>query len=207
MNKYLSNPIENNSLLGAPDRDFGTGARNVSQASEYILNKGEMCAIFACTGEWGADWGAGNTIATPCDPAYSDGFSASEYQLIAVMEDKYHYFVGYMSENFPHWIQTIKGIYILPQNLFDFEEIQGVTYCEVYRPKVKNRVSLGTFPLSSIDLHLPSEYENITKLYTFPYSWLELTDGKAVKAIRIEDCKSKIDIDILFNAVFPYMNA
>ena len=207
IDKYLENPIGSNAFLCAPDVDYGTGSRNVSQHSEYILNQGEMCAIFACTGAWGAEWGSGSTIVTPCDPEYDDGFSASQYQLVAVMDDKYRYFVGYMSDTFPHWIQTIKGIFILPRILFDFTETQGVTGCKVYRPTAKDNVSLGQFKISNIDLGLPADYRSISKLYTFPYSWLEITDGLTVKTVRIEDCKGRIDIDVLMNAVFPYMNA
>lgn len=207
LNLYLENPSYNSMYLCAPDVDFGNGAKAMPQSFDYVLNKGDMCAIFVCTGEWGAEWGSGNTIQTPCDPAYYDGFSGSEYQLIAVMEDKYHYFVDYMSDEFPHWIQTIKGIYLLPKSLFDFEQIQGVTGCSVYRPIVKRNLSLGKLYMNEIDLRVPEQYRNLTKLYTFPYSWIEVSDGISTKAIRIEECRGKIDLDLFFNAVFPYMNA
>ena len=51
------------------------------------------------------------------------------------------------------------------------------------------------------------QYENIAKLYTFPYSWLEITDEKGNKRqIRIEETQGYLELSYMLNAVLPAIN-
>lgn len=80
----------------------------------------------------------------------------------------------------------------------------GVT---CYQVAGYNRVSKQIFTRTKADWGYGAHYANLAKLYTYPYSALEITDEKGnSELVRIEDTSNVLTMDVAANLVFPYLN-
>ena len=246
VDEYLSNPIENNRYLLAPDYDFN--GNTIVANSDYIpFGNGEKWVCFAstCKPEQLSD--AGTVAATSekwSKPTYSDVDARYGYQLkvngfefgdgrnfgnvttpvsngstnngflfnnttiyavpASVCFD--NYFLDNMMQKAPGFMNTILACFIVDESMATFEVVSNdfLKYT-LYVCKGKNE-HLKDIKLTRESFDFPEKYANFAKLYTFPYSSLELTDndGKVIE-VRIEDT-STIGCNVISSVAFPFLD-
>lgn len=248
VDEYLSNPMENNEYLLAPDYDFGN--TTIVGNSRYIpFGNGNkwVCIASTCAPEmlsdagsvtgyesdiWtkptydnvevrygyqlkvnGFDFGDGrdfSNINTPSgNGAANGGMIMNNLNVYAVPADECFNggtFLEDLKDKTPGFMNTIQACFIIDEEMASFESINKyIAGHELYAVTGKSG-QLGDIKLSKFDFDFPERYERFAKLYTFPYSRLELTDndGRTIE-VHIEDT-STVSCEFITSVAFPYLN-
>lgn len=104
----------------------------------------------------------------------------------------------------PHFMRTVQGLFMLSDDLFELNKPYKLAGFTVYSVRPIN----GTREYVNIDKKMfgyPKEYADIAKLYTFPYSYVEVTDnnGNAFD-MRIEQ-SGNLALHQNVSLAFPYL--
>ena len=114
-------------------------------------------------------------------------------------------FFDYMSRRMPHLMQTIQGCFVIGEdvvNKYDPLDINGVT---VY--KLQPRTLAFGLRLNKAMFDYPHEWERYTKLYTYPYAQLEVSDNDGSSfTIRVEDICNTSHLETVLNLASPYLH-
>lgn len=103
-----------------------------------------------------------------------------------------------------NFIHGIKALFILDENLF--VKGNGFTFRNKTIYPVMQKHSSEIFSFNRNQFGFDSKYANITKLYTSPYSLLEVTDDEGnIFTAKIENCGS-IKIHSEISIVYPFLN-
>ena len=205
--EYLSNPLENCSNLLAEDISNENALQVGYAAGELIFNAANMKAVIITTanpydGDFGSksdsDWiCAGNKHYT------QDGVPS--YCAFAMDAGKINAFIDNLSANCPQFLQTIQGICFISANMIRLGEqftFASIT-CNMISSEYKSNDILV---LNKYQFGYPLEYQNIAKLYTYPYAYLELSDETGdITEIRIEQTNGKITFESALNLVYPWL--
>ena len=113
-------------------------------------------------------------------------------------------FFNYCAKYCVHFIHGIKAMFILDDSLFtkgSTISFKGYTLYEVSKKNVDLNIAFN-----KAQFGFENRYANIAKLYTFPYSSLEITDdeGNSFTA-RIENC-GNVQMHQEVSLVYPYLN-
>lgn len=108
-------------------------------------------------------------------------------------------------EKLPVFAMSVQATYIVPSDLVEVGAAQTVAGVALYN--VGTRTGLqraGSIELDKTLFDLPRDYADITKLYTFPYAHLELSDDRGnMVPIHVEDTHGSIDIEQLVCIAWP----
>lgn len=113
-------------------------------------------------------------------------------------------FFNEMAAYHVNFIHGIQAMFILDESLFDKnQEFTFNGYTLYIADRKMNNLNLT---LNKNQFGFDSKYADITKLYTFPYSVLEITDddGNSFEA-RIENC-GRIQMHTEVSLVYPFLN-
>lgn len=120
--------------------------------------------------------------------------------LYAVPSHNASRFFDNLAAYFPHILQNIDTVFILPSQLLEVRERAVVADVEIalVRPKpIKTDIKL-----TPADFAYPPEYAHLTKLYTSPYARLRLTDlNGAIQEIEIQNTTSETSLNIIASLV------
>lgn len=108
----------------------------------------------------------------------------------------------------PNFMNAILGIFIVDETMLDISLNEYVTIGG-YRLYMCHGGTESTEQLPSLqvsDFDFPERYQRFAKLYTFPYSVIQITDneGKSVD-VRIENT-GNINVNKITQLAFPYIN-
>lgn len=106
----------------------------------------------------------------------------------------------------PGFLNTIQACFIIDEEMATFKLLNArLAGHNIYAITGKHK-NIGDITLSKSDFDFPEKYERFAKLYTFPYSRLELTDndGREIE-VRIEDTCG-IGCELISSVAFPYLN-
>lgn len=205
--EYLSNPIDHNANLLAEDVNYGEAV--ISKASdEFVFNSGNMYAIIITTGSTGSSWGS-KTANTWRTPALTIGYriqGVPSYDAFAVKVSNFSEFMRNANSDYPQFIQTIKAVAFVSGDLLSFTRsytFAGVTCYDLNANYVQNELCA----ITKDKFGYSSNYADIAKLYTYPYSYILVTDeqGNATE-IRIETTDGTINIESTVSLVFPWLS-
>lgn len=205
--EYLSNPIDHNANLLAEDVNYGEAV--ISKTSdEFIFNSGNMYAIIITTGSTGSNWGSksANTWRTP---ALTIGYriqGVPSYDAFAVKVSNFSEFMRNANNDYPQFIQTIKAVAFVSGDLLSFTRsytFAGVTCYDLNANYVQNELCA----ITKDKFGYSPNYADIAKLYTYPYSYILVTDeqGNGTE-IRIETTDGTINIESTVSLVFPWLS-
>lgn len=204
--KYLANPRGNSEHLLAPDFDYGS--YQVTRNSFAKTFDSQVWMVFACNSAPLIDgWGsiAESTALVPYVSTY-DACGVPSYFTFAIDPADWSEFGQTADTDVPHFKQTVVGVYFVDRSLVtthdDFE------FCGVTCHLLNQVGSLsGTIrDLSKEDFGLPEQVAGFAKLYTYPYSYLEVTDhtGNA-RQIRVESTGGSIGWQTALSFAAPYV--
>lgn len=214
--QYLKNPLKNNRHVLTPDVNFGE--TEVVRASGNTVINDKVYVYIVHTASIGGEWGSkpnGSIYDKDADDdkdavwrvptgAYHITDMNTAYQHIVVALDDFYTLLENADEQAPQWKQTIQAVYLVPEAFVDTET--KVVFCGV-TVHTKSNTGLREFDLIDLsvdDFGFDGRYRNITKLYTSPYSNVEVTDEKGNKhVVRVEDTVGKLGVNLYTNLVFP----
>ncbi len=135
------------------------------------------------------------------DPGNTGGTSGSPedigYSALAVRKSASDVLIDHFRA-MPAMYNRIAAAFILPETVLfpngDLDKVNWkltsgrITEGTIYRlPRYTDSIVASIVP-SKDDFHYPEQYRDLTKLYTMPYAWLEVTDGNGTTAtIKVED--------------------
>ena len=115
-------------------------------------------------------------------------------------------FLADLTSKVPGFMNTIQACFIIDGEMATFRALDTrLAGHRIYLVTGKHK-NLGDITLSKSDFDFPEKYERFAKLYTFPYSRLELTDndGREIE-VRIEDTCG-MGCEFISSVAFPYLN-
>lgn len=202
---YLADPVHNSRYLLADDVNFGESPNIARHESEFLIDGKNTYAVIVTTANPNGSWGtkAGNTWTTPDGGFYNQGVTA--YYNLACASANLATLLTTINTNIPQFFATVKGIFFIDKSLVSISStitFQGVT-CYVL---TSSYVTNGLYTLNADDFGYPSRYRNLTKLYTYPYSVIEIynADGSMAE-VRIEDTTGKLQVECALNLVWPWI--
>ena len=205
--EYLNNPIENAAGLLTPDVNYGSDiiARN---SHEFIINDGNMYALVVTTsnpydGFWGSK--TNDNWVTP-GKLFSNVQSIPGYYAFALKAENFDDFIFGVNSYYPQFVQTVKAIAFVSDKLLtrgNYFTFANVTCYEVDANYTQNDL----IDIEKSDFEYPEKYANIAKLYTYPYSYILLTDENGNETeIHIENTNGHIKVESSLNLVFPWLS-
>lgn len=240
---YLSNPINNNRYLLAPDVNFDD--ESVVRDSKYVpVGSGTKYIVIASTvGYRQLQSGAIGTIqngSSFTNPTYSDtsdwygyqlqvngyGFgNGKDYSQLDAKVNMYNrpganmptsldtYAIPASDGSFledcrnssPAFLRTIKAMFVVSEEMISLGTEFTFLGHTIYYVTGTNR-SLEGYSLSKDMFHFDADEERFAKLYTFPYSRIEVSDNSGkTSEIRIENT-STIGARLLTSVAFPILD-
>lgn len=205
--EYLDDPVLHAKNLLAEDVNYGRDyiARG---ATEFIFNAANMYALIITTTDITGSWGTkgANTWKTPGYENYQMQGVPSCYAF-AIKTSVLSQFLTNVNADYPQFVQTIKAIAFVSSNIIDVST-SYVTFANTRCYSVSGRYKTNELiKLDRDQFGFNSRYRDIAKLYTFPYSYLLVTDENGNQTeIRIESTHGTIDIQSSVSLVYPWLN-
>ena len=204
---YLADPVDNCSYLLSPDAVNDNASYIGKTAGEIVFNDAtDVRAVILSTGDPQATWGtkAAETWNTPSGNTTLDGSPTYYAHSVGVGAISGH--LRRISEQVPQFMQTIKAVFFVSEKLLTLGT-QFVFCQSSCRPVTTKYVSNNLLTLDTSNWPYPTEYEQIAKLYTYPYSYIELTDEKGNETeIRIETLDGDVTFVSRLNLVANCLN-
>lgn len=203
--RYLANPIENTGYLLAEDVNYG-GAMRPKYASNIVLNSENMQAVIVTSGNLSDAWGAKGSGAwvTPGDTKMLDGVSS--YHAYAIDAENLSGFLTYVKNNLPQFPQTVQGVFFVSGEFLDFVG-QAIRIGQYSLFEVEQQTKeLDLLELTKSQFGYGAKYEDLAKLYTYPYAYLEVSDENGNKQqLRIEETSGNLSLTVTTNIAYPFM--
>ncbi len=199
---YLANPLDNSRYLLTEDVNFGDLQR-VTKTQALALNAEGVKACIATTANITASW----DNKTP-GLGVSDISGAPSVQVFCCDAANLDSVLLSLESSRPQFKQTVQGIFFIESRYLTLGSsftIGNIT-CNIVSGG-SGQVNRSLLSRSKADWGYDTAYANLAKLYTFPYSAIEVTDedGNAT-LVRIEDTTGPLTVDVCANLVFPYIN-
>lgn len=203
---YLQNPIENNEYLLTDDVNFGDSMQT-KHIDTQILNSGNMYACIASTatplGYYGSK--SGNDWKVPAIEAYTQDGIPSVY-VFGMKAERLNTFLKNIDSSYPQFKQTIQAVFFASDKILDIGSSFTFANTTCYF-LTSSRKTLPLLELRKENFGYPVRYENMAKLYTYPYAQINITDENGnTDTIRIEDTNGKIDVSAAISLSYPFLN-
>ena len=171
--------------------------------------------------EWGAAynvdsfiWGGVPDVATVETPfttlASGSGTLPTGYDVLAFPASQINDVVLKINKVYPQVWNLIGGCWIVPRTMFDTTSLTwNLDDITVYQVKLQSDKSLGVLTFKPTDFAYDKHYASLTKLYTKPYAWLDITNGDTGESAKIyfENISQSLTIDMRVSNAFPYLKA
>ena len=201
VDNFLTDPISHTSGLLTPDVNFGE-INTVKNEDFVSLQSGHKYIVIATTSNPEGNW-KNNVTCTNVE--VNDGLP-NNMNLFAVKSDDFNILITNINNNIPQFMQTIQAIYIIDASFITLNGIFTFQSVSCYHLISKN-TKLKDIKLSKNMFDIPSDYDWMTKLYTFPYSQLEITDSNGnIALINIEDTSSDLSVRGMSSLIFPFLD-
>lgn len=201
---YLDNPIGNNNYLLAEDVNFGSSYRS-RFSNSVILNSGDMWAVVVTSGNPRGSWGtkSANTWNTPNGVKLQDGQPAM--YAFACEPENLSILLTNLDRDIPQFIQTIKGVFFILKRLVTRSTAFELADVQCYMLEQRS----STFSLANLNKELfgyDARYQDLAKLYTYPYAFLEVADDNGnVNQIRIEETSGNLSLQVTSSLAYPWL--
>jgi hypothetical protein len=122
----------------------------------------------------------------------------------AIEADKVNDLFTALAIRVPHFMRTVQGLFMLSDDMFELNNPYQLAGFTVYSVRPLN----GTREYINLDRDMfgfPKEYADIAKLYTYPYSYVEVTDNNGnTFDMRIEQ-SGNVALHQSVSLAFPYL--
>lgn len=196
VSEYLEAPSSNTQWLSSPDVNYGPDAKLVASQTSIVYNTDTTYAVFCCTGhiEENVSWGTyqdetvpDNTdFLTACATHYTNQ-GVPSVETFAVLASDLNDFLYDIDQSYPQFKQTVQCVFFASVNMVDVGSSWTMFGHNVWTVN-SSRTTKTLLQLDQESFGFASQYENICKLYTYPYSRIRIaTEDGPVADVRIED--------------------
>lgn len=203
---YLQNPIENNEYLLTEDVNFGDSMQT-KHIDAHVFNSGNMYACIATTADPLRDFGSwqNENWHVPANHHYTQDGAPSVF-ILAMKAENLNRFLENVDADAVQFKQTVQAVFFVNEDLITVGS--GFTFCRTTCYMVASkRKTLDFVNLNKAQFAYPPRYENMAKLYTYPYAQITITDENGnTDIVRIEDTNGKIDISAAVSLSYPFLN-
>ena len=206
---YLENPIDNCSDLLATEQDTTADLQRVTHSDGISLNADDMQAVIICTGDPRQEWHNpdGNKEMITKATSYYDHMGVPNRYVFCTPASAFDDLMVNVDSQIPQFKQTVQAVCFVSRLLLNLGApftFAGITCYPVWDATAVDY----DFPkLDKSKWGYPARYSNLAKLYTWPYSALEVTDDKGnAQLIKVEDTCGKISLEVKANLIYPYLN-
>lgn len=203
---YLQNPIENNEYLLTDDVNFGDSMQT-KHIDSYVFNSGNMLACVATTADPLRDFGnwENYTWRVPASAWYTQDGVPNVF-VFAMKADNLNRFLENVDSDLMQFKQTIQAVFFVNEDLITVGS--SFTFCGTTCYIVNSkRKTIDFVDLNKAQFSYPPKYENMAKLYTYPYAQITITDENGnTDIVRIEDTDGKIGISSAVSLTYPFLN-
>lgn len=144
---------------------------------------------------------------TPAEVGYSDGYIANNLTVYAIEADECYgtgTFFSDLKTTCPQFLTTVKACFVVDERCISFGASHTLAGHTLYR--VAGTGHTQNITLQKSDFDIPQEYQRFAKLYTAPYSVLEVTDNDgSTFEIRVEETSTLSIVDVT-SVAFPYID-
>lgn len=157
--------------------------------------------------EWGFDGRRFDNCTVDVRGLNLDSIS-TETWVYAIDGDDAAAFVEFMRQYYPQWFKCVLCAFDVSGDMFDRGDVITLRAendrFTVYEVKRADGI-LGELKFDKNDFRFPTEYEDVAKLYTYPYSFLEITEptGRSVQ-VRVEDVTADAVLKFKTSMTFPW---
>lgn len=201
---YLGDPMNRCEHLSVADETAGGGSGRIRHIETQVFNAGEMLAVLvfdspplADSGSIGQDgWHTPQSNYMAVQGAYG-------IALLGFLPQDLGPYLDRLYEHAPQVVPTIQACYMIDRDLVDTTGTRTLWGITAYELGAARRVR--QFLDLDVDMFgIPPQYRSIAKLYTDPYSWIEITDDKGIKSrIRIEDTRGRLRLSVAASLAYP----
>ena len=203
VDKYLKDPVNNSDYLLSPDVDFG-GAERVAAGKNFVFNDGVIYAVVCMrgidlTGSF-ADYGMSATAQV----TFTDG-QLTSWQC-AVKASDLEQFLKAMHSQAPQACENIEAVFLAGEKLINLGSKVSIFGVDAWLG-LSGKHNSYTFALNKGDFGFDSKIADLAKLYTAPYSHIEVSDEKGqITRVNVEELSGAgVVVDYAFNAAFPWL--
>lgn len=201
---YLQDPMNNSDLLLSPDLTYGDFQR--VRSSHNISLNSDVYACIATNANVRSDyWGDGDSKMTPGMHAnITDGVPAP--YIFALEVEDLEGLLRDIDSILPQFKSTVLGVFFIPKNMVQVKDSFDFSGYRCKELNVLNNITTNIFRITKDDFSFDPKISEIAKLYTYPYSALEIVDetGNA-SLIKIEDTNGVIALKTNLSVIFPYI--
>lgn len=208
---YLSNPLDNSELLLAQDVNFGSIQR-ASHIESIVFNSYDARDItlgFQTNASMQMKWEKdGNKIIPAAGFESSQAFSSVDP---FILDDVSYWemFRENVMEQCPQFFETVKGMFIIPKKLVTYYEEDDFEFCGIpcHFLASHNDIAQGLFKLTREKFGFSEDFGDLAKLYTFPYSAIEVNDFKGGNTLlKVEDTSGSLEVHTMMCDMYPYLS-
>ena len=157
----------------------------------------------------GYGFGTGKSYANVSTPAgnglASNGRIPTATTVYAIAATEADEFVSDVLSNSPSFLNTVQACFMVAKELITLGTPHRLANHTVYECQGSDS-ELGSVTLTKQMFGIPERYQRFAKLYTFPYSELEITDNNGKTAtVRVESTGS-IKAHGIVSLAYPYLN-
>lgn len=157
----------------------------------------------------GYGYGSGkdySSVTTPTGNVTSpDGRIPNNVSVYAIKATSANDFINAVMSKSPTFLKTLVACFMVDTQLVTMGTSHNIAGFTVYEC-VGNSKELGSVKLTKDMFGIPERYQKFAKLYTFPYSELEVTDnnGESV-TVRVEET-GNVSAHAITSVAYPYLN-
>ncbi len=202
---FLQSPSARCGLLAVPDQNFGgSGMGVIKHTAREVLNQGPMWCVLSFAadlvqnpGTYGQDgWRTPTTHG-----AVTQG--AMGYETFAIDPADFASFMDTLASQAPQILSCIIACFLVPAKYLTVggqSQYLGHTLTQVI-PQQTIRTIVDLEPTM---FGFPDEYKGIAKLYTAPYSWIEIVDDAGrTQSLRVEDTNGHLQLSVMASIAYP----
>lgn len=203
---YLVRPLDNTSLLLAHDVDYSAGERVANQET-FVFNDTDIYFCMMTRAYLGGDFGTADTDGwnTPSGTwTATQGVPAA--RVYGLHAENAEAFIKKCIADMPNFVQTIEACFFVSEKLITLTSeysFQGFTLSKIGAVQ-------QTFDFLKLDKNkfgYDSRYSDLTKLYTSPYAYIEVSDGAGkTTQIKIEDTTGTIKLNSSVSLMLGALN-
>ena len=215
---YLSNPLDNNEYLLTPDVTYGN-IEQIKSRHNVILN-GDGSAMYLCfvtngtlktteeenAAAWGSSEGKYTTyVDKPFYFEAAQGYSNNHN--FAILASGANSFMRYVDEHYPTFWSTVKCMFLAPASVLTLSDTAFTFGNKNCFWLVTNSQKLqDEFTLDKKMFGYDDKYNDLAKLYTYPYAAIEVNNFHGTTdIIKIETIDGSLSYYTVMNDMYPYI--
>lgn len=203
VDKYLKDPVNNSDYLLSPDVDFG-GSERVAAGKNFVFNDGIIYAVVCMRGiDLTGDFSNYGMAAT-AQVTFTDG-QLTSWQC-AVKASNLESFLKAMHSQAPQACENIEAVFLVGEKLINLGSKVSIFGVDAWLG-LSGKHNSYTFALNKGDFGFDTNIADLAKLYTAPYSHIEISDEKGqITRVNVEELSGAgVVVDYAFNAAFPWL--